>query len=337
MSLNLGTRRRLGAVAWGIGLVVALFWTGVRGGSAHVKGIGWAPPVHVSPYEPGQIASLEVQLHDVVQAGQIVARLDDTPLVEEREVVSAQLLAAQEAQSNEVLIEARRFAQGRESTLLDRATVATQLFEDEAMLAALQEQLSIEQDLLDHRATSTQMVLDLERQIRVVQARITAGREALRVATEAASAADERSAGAPQANQWEVVAVARMLEAIDGRIQRTRLASSIDGQVTAIYATPGEVVQPSQPVLQVRRISTDEVVAWAPASAAARLQPGRTARVVRADGEVQEARIVSVGRGVQPLPLSLLVDPQRVEFGVPVRLVLNQGTIAPDEPVAVRL
>lgn len=335
--MNLGIRRRLGAVAWGVGLVVALIWTGQRGGSAHVRGIGWAPPVHVSPYEPGQVESLDVDLHDLVQAGQVVARLDDTPLVEEREVISAQLLAAQEAQANEAVAEARRFAQGREASLLDRAAVATQLMEDQALLSALQEQLSIEQDLLENRATSIQMVLDLQHQIRVVEARITAGREALRVATEAASAADERYAATPQANQWEVVSVARMLEAIDGRISRMELHSTIDGQVTAIYATPGEVVQPSQPVLQVRRVSTDEVVAWAPASAAARLQPGQTARVVRADGEVHEARIISVGRGVQPLPLSLLVDPQRVEFGVPVRLVLNQGAIAPDEPVAVRL
>lgn len=335
--MTLGIRRRIGAVVWAMGLAVALVWAGARGSTAQVRGIGWAPPVHVSPYEPGRIEALEVRLHDLVQAGQVVARIDDAPLVEEREVVSAQLLAAQEAQVNSVLAEARRFAQGRESSLLDRASIATRIVEDQALLEALREQLSIEEDLLQRRATATQMVLDLQRQIRVVEARITAGREALSVADQAATAADQRSASAPQANQWEVVAVARQLEAIDARIERARLESSIDGQVTAIYASPGEVLQPSQPVLQIRRISTDEVVAWAPASAAARLQPGRHARVVRSDGEVHQARIISVGRGVQPLPMSLLVDPQRVEFGVPVRLELDQGTLAPDEPVAVRL
>lgn len=335
--MTLGIRRRLSGVVWVLGLVTALVWSGGRGGSAQVRGIGWAPPVHLSPLEPGRVEVLEVDLHDLVQAGQVVVRIDESPLLEEREVVSAQLLAAQESQVAMALNEARRFAQGRESTLLDQATISTRLVEDGALLESLREQLAIEEDLLSHRATATQMVLDLQRQIRVVEARITAYREALLVATKAATAAAERSASAPQPNQWEVVAVARQLEAIDARIERTRLQSTIDGQVTAIYATPGEVIQPSQPVVQIRRISTDEVVAWAPASAAARLQPGRPARVVRSDGEVHEARIKSVGRGVQPLPVSLLVDPQRVEFGVPVRLELDQSALAPDEPVAVRL
>lgn len=301
------------------------------------RGVGWAPPVHVAALETGQLEALTVELHDEVHAGQVVASLDKAPLDEERQVVSAQLLAAQEDQANTALTEARRFAQGREASMLDRATIATQLLEDEALLEALAEQLSIEEDLLTTGATSTQAVLDLQRQMRVIDARISAGREALYVASQAAEAATERSAAAPGANQWEVVAVARQLEALDARIRRLDLTTMIDGQVTALYVMPGEIVQAGQPVVQVRRVATDEVVAWVPASASANVEPGGAARVVRANGEVLGASLLSVGRGLQPLPTSLLYDPQRVEFGVPVRVKLQDGEIAPDEPVMLQL
>lgn len=333
--MSLVWRRRVGGVLWGVGLLVALAWGGSRRGTVQGRGLGWAPPVHLAALEIGQLSSLDVELHDDVQAGQVVARLDPELLLREREVLSAELLASQEDQVNAVRLEARRFAQGLEGWMLDRASVATRLREDEALWSAMDEQLAIERDLLRSGATSTQNVLNLEREMRVVEARVTAGRDALGVASRATDAASARSAAAPGANQWQVVAVSRQLEAIDARIQRLALTSGIDGQVTAVYHAPGEVVRPGDPVVQIRRVSTDEVVAWLPASAS--VQPGRDARVVRANGEVLYGSLVSVGRGLQPLPAPLLDDPQRAEFGVPVRVRLQGGTLAPDEPVVLRL
>src|SRR5687768_12855865 len=104
--MNLVWRRRIGGLTWGVGLMFALVGGLARGGSVEARGVGWAPPVHVSSLEVGQIAGMEVQLHDAVAAGQVVARLDPGPLADEREVLSAQLLASQEDQANGALTEA---------------------------------------------------------------------------------------------------------------------------------------------------------------------------------------------------------------------------------------
>lgn len=335
--MNLVWRRRAAGGVWAVGFLVAAVWGGVEHARVEARGLGYAPPVHVAALEGGQLAHLGVALHDDVRVGQTIAHLDPGPLIDVREIVSARLLASQEDQVTAALTEARRFAQGLEGSMLDRASVATRLVEDRALLQSLQEQWSIEQDLWDHGAASSQSVRDLERRMRVVEARLVAGQEALAVADGATSAARARSETAPEANQWEVVEVARELEALDGRIRRLQLTSVVEGRVTAVYHTPGEIVQPGDPVVQIRRVRTDEVVAWLPASATGRIGAGQPARVVRANGEVIQAETISVGVGLQPLPLSLLYDPQRAEFGVPVRIRLTDRAVSPDEPITLKL
>lgn len=335
--MDLTLKRRIGGVVWCLGLVVALAWGGLRGATVEAPGVGWAPPVHVSSLEVGRVASLDVDLHDVVSADQVVARLDPTQLEAERAVVAARLLAAQEEEVYRALSESRRFAQGLEGHLIERATLSARLHEDRATLSALEERVAIEEGLLPSGATSAQAVLELRRQMRVVQARIAAGEEAMRVTSQASTAAGLRRDQAPAENQWTVVAVARELEALDARVAELELLAGIEGQVTALYAAAGEVVQPGQPLLQVTRTATDEVLGWLPASATGVARPGGSARVVRANGQVVGGTLVSVGTGPQPLPTSLLFDPRRVEYGIPVRVRLEGGAVGPEEPVRIQL
>jgi len=173
----------------------------------------------------------------------------------------------------------------------------------------------------------------------VVEARIRAGRSALAMVTEAADAARGRSDTLPTASpteSWEVVAAARELDAIEGRIARLDLTSATSGQITRIYRTAGEVVPAGEPVLEVRQLGTSDVVAYLQPAEVGGLEQGQSASVRRATGQVLSGTLVSVGSGPQALPEHLWHNPQAPEYLVPVRIQLD-GEVGPDEPVTVRL
>jgi multidrug resistance efflux pump len=336
MAMDLKTRRRLGGATWGLGLVVALVWGALDGTGAEGVGYGFAPVVEVSALETAQILELPVQLHQGVSADAIVVRLDPSPLIEERDVASADLLAVQEDQSRQALFDARRFAEGVESTLVNRARLSSDLQEDRALISTLEERLSLEQDLAQTGASSDQAVEEWKRQIRVVEARLAANARAVSLASRAAEGAQSRSEAVPAMNEWSVVAATRRLDQVEGRIARFELRAGIEGQVTWIHRRPGEVVPAGEPIVQIRPMATREIVAFLAPSEVRGLATGDRASVRRSSGQVVGGELVSVGAGPQPLPELLWRVPQWPEYGVPVRLLLD-AEVGPNEPVTVRL
>ena len=115
------------------------------------------------------------------------------------------------------------------------------------------------------------------------------------------------------------------------------LSAGIDGQVTAIHRSPGEVLRAGETVMEITRSGTSEVVAWIPATATPGLLAGQSAHVVRSTGQVLPAELVSVGGGPQPIPRQLWYNPAAPEWGIPVRLQVSGGQIGASEPVTVRL
>ena len=334
---RLWLRRRIGIAAWVVGATIALIWGTMRSVSYEARGMGLSPPVRVASLEAGRLMALDVELHDAVDSGTVVARMDPGPLAEQREVKAAELLAMQETQASAAMNEARRFSEGVESLLLDQARMRSQYLADLALSESLREQLDIEWGLRSEGASSNQEVRAIERQLEVAEARIVAGKQALAVADAAASEARSRQQDRPASNEWQVVTAARALEAIEGRIERMKLSAGIDGQVTAIYRSPGEVIGAGDPVMEITRNGTSEVVAWIPATASPGLLAGKSASVVRSTGQVLTAQLISVGGGPQPIPEQLWYNPAAPEWGIPVRLQVSGGQVGASEPVTVRL
>jgi multidrug resistance efflux pump len=335
--MNLVLRRRLGVATWLVGALVAMAWSGVRTFGTDARGIGFAPPVLISPLEPGRLKTLNVGLHDQVQVDTVVAEMDPAPLLEEQAVLQAQLLAVQQEAADSVRSTTRQFAQGVESSLVNRARILTALRTDEALSKTLRERVERERAIAAAGAQPPMVADDLERDLQVVEARISAARAELAVAEDAARSAEQRKAESPTANEWQVVTTGRLLEQIEGRIRRQGMMAGMQGQVSAIFLSPGDYVTPGVPVLQVSALSTLEVIGYVAVSRSAGITAGDPAKVVRASGEVLRGRVESVGSGPQPMPAMLWADPQRTEWGVPVRIVLEGSEVGPDEPVTVRL
>ena len=326
--MDIRYRRFIGGGLWLFGFGVAVVWGTLADYGAEGKGYGFAPPVNVAALETGRVARLPHGLHAVVAADAVVVQLDATPLEEEREWVEARLEAARELASVQLSDDAVQ----RSSAAVRRANLAIQLQEDLATLGALQERLDVEASLIASGASSQQAVAEWQRQIRVVQAKIGASRVALGVID-----AEPLPDGAPSPEEsLEAAAVARELDMIEGRIDRMALRAGVDGQITWIYRTEGEVVPAGEPVVQVRKLATRDVVAFLQPAEAAALEQGDVATVRRATGELLTGKLVSVGSGPQPLPMALWYNPEFPEYAVPVRIELD-GEVGPVAPLTVRL
>jgi multidrug resistance efflux pump len=316
---------------------VALVWSGGRSIVREGRGVGHAAHLDISALEAGRLTELSVELHQPVAAADVVARLDPIPLNAQREVLAAELLATESQETSRVAIEARRFAQGLEDIALDRARLRVSLEEDLARMVGLNQLLKTERSLLSTGASSQLAVENLERKMSALDARIAAEFGALATAEDALSAARRRLVSAPTTNDWALVAATRRLEAIDGRLSRLDLLAGMDGQITWIYKQPGEVVQAGDPIVRVSPIDTSEVLAWISASSVQGLTPGTDAIVMRASGELLKGSVLSVGAAPMELPEALWRNPAAREWGVPIRIKLADGRVAPDEPVQVRI
>jgi multidrug resistance efflux pump len=334
--MNVRMRRTAGGVLWGGGFVVALAWGALDTSGTEGTGYGFSPPVNLAALETGRVLEMPVHLHDAVLADQVVVRMDPAPVMEEKAVAMAQLLAVQEEAALAAMNDTRRFAEGLESVAVNRAKLAMGLQEDIALAETLRERLTIEQDLAGTGASSTQAVAEWQRQLRVVEARIGATRGALSVATSAANQAAARNQSLSEPGQWAAVAMAREIEALEGRLGRLDLRAGIEGQVTWIYRTAGEVVPAGEPVVQVRKTGTTEVVAFFSPSVVADIEPRQIVTIKRSTGQIVSGHLRSVGSGPQPVPAHLWKLPTWPEYGVPIVVDLD-SEIAPDEAVVVRI
>ncbi|MEZ4318500.1 MAG: HlyD family efflux transporter periplasmic adaptor subunit [Myxococcota bacterium] len=311
--MRLTTRRRLGGLLWLVGVGVAVAWSSVRApADPAVLGLGRSVVVEVSALEEGRIASVEVDLHDPVGAGQVVVHIDPAPLQTAREVLAAELLALAGPSPDDLASE------------LKAARDRSRRIEKRAELAAVDARLDRVRRLLDEGAASRTEVDELEARRRELIADLSR----------------EGPLEEDDSNAWSVVAAAKRLDALDARIAALDLRSVLDGQVSAVHRRAGEVVRRGEPVIQVRRTSTDEVIAWAPPQgfSSGGVAQGDPLTVVRADGSELAGSVVSVGSGPTLLPERTWRDPRREEWGVAFRVRLDDGAVLlPDEPVLIRL
>jgi HlyD family secretion protein len=290
----------------------------------------------VAALETARVLEVAVGLHDHVESGALVARLDTAPLVQERDVVAAELLAQQAWLESEAASDARRFAEGSEGARLEEAQLRVALQQDRALLSGLEARVAQTKALVDKGAGSAWELEDLVREQKIVIERVAQEQRALQIASAAASGAEARNADRPKPNEWELVATERQLQQLDSRIGQFDLSTRISGQVVAVYRGPGDVVAAGDAVVRVVPETASEALAYLPPATIRRITPGVTARVVRPTGEVVMASVRSVGASPEQLPTQLWHNSAAPEWGVPVLMEL-QGVVAPGEPLKVRL
>ena len=224
----------------------------------------------LSPRLQERLAEVLVDQGDTVQAGQLLARLDDGEL--QRQVaVSEAALAAARATAERVLV-------------------------DEARARAVEQQAQ-----QDH-----QRITDLVATKVTSQAEMDKATERLRVAE---SDLQRARAATVEARQQAITAE-KNLAYQQERLGFTRILSPYDGLVTRRDRDPGGVVVPGSSLLQIISTNELWVAAWVDETASAGLATGQVARVVfRSEpGRSHPGEVARLGREADRETREFLVD-----------------------------
>lgn len=224
----------------------------------------------ISPRIQERLAEVLVDQNDTVEAGQLLARLDDGELKRQVEMASAALAAAK--------------------ATVDRVSA------DEVRARAVEEQARQEHARVSElalTAVSSQAALDKAvEQLRIAQSDLA------------------RAQAATTEARQQVNTAERTLDYHRERLTFAEIRSPYDGLVTRRDRDPGGVVLPGSSLLQLVSTNEIWVSAWVDETASAGLAPGQPARVVfRAEpGKVYQGEVARLSREADRETREFLVD-----------------------------
>jgi HlyD family secretion protein len=228
--------------------------------------------INISTKITGRITEILVDQGDEVNAGQVVARIDDHDLKHQVEVEEANVAAKRAS--------------------LDRLTT-----DKTAAKTALHFATSNHERAQRLLASKTLSQEEFDRAL-----------DALNTA----KAGMDRSEAAFVEGQKELIAAEKTLEFHHARLEDTVISAPFDGLIVRRDRDPGDVVVPGSSILYLVSLNEVWISAWVDETMQARITPGQPARVVfRSEPEVQyRGTVVRIGRETDPETREFLVDVQ---------------------------
>jgi HlyD family secretion protein len=312
-----------------------------RGGAdsdgSRASGYVEATEVRIAPEVGGRILEVAVKEGDRVDAGAVVARLDDTDTAiamqrarAERDQAVAQLRLLQAGARAEDVRQARAQVDSAQADV----TAA------EAELAAARSDLARFEALLASNAGSRKQRDDAATRVAVAEARVNAGRERARAATEALSRL--RAGARPEeiaAARARVAAAEAQIAALTENQQDATLKSPVTGFVTAKLADAGEIVPRGTPIVVI----TDLDHAWANVYVdeplVPRLKLGQKIVLVTDAGQRIEGTITFISPKAEFTPRNVQTAEERTKlvYRIKVSADNRDGVLKPGMPVEAEI
>jgi multidrug resistance efflux pump len=359
-------RRTLPLIVWSVcALIVAAMFVG-RARRFEYIGMASALEYEVSSSARATLETVVVDLYDDVEVGDVVAKLDDQPLlasIRTSEATIRQLNAELEAARSQVLADTgqdqagwtadlRRFQIDEEQRRLEVLGLKVQTEGDRVELARLALELERSKTLLGAGLVS-QSEYDIARLSHEQVRRRLEDNVVLLAQTEAEyeQARSRREAFERDLPQLprdeplitplrEAIAVEnRRLEEIEVLRQSMVLRSPVVGRVSQILCRRGQAVVPGEPILLIAEQSVREVVAYLDEEAGSRIRQDSPVLVSNRNGggTVAESVVLRVSPGVQVLPQRLWSSPQVPAYGRAVVIAAYPGmNLTPGQLVDVR-
>ena len=358
------SRRLLPAVGFAAAVAGIVALLEVRSGPGTLIGLADETPIRASSGVAGRLTAVLVGVHQDVQAGDVVATLEDTTArleIDASTLVVAGLRAELDAalyrleieeaeRDNDVLQIRRRLELDRLDARVRRIEEQARLATDAAILLGLEAELARVSELAGDFITQRRFD-DSRAERDAVSARMT-GREATIEAWRAAEAhAETRLAELSPARDDETERLVRPLAtsiaAAETRLEQARVAAErfvirapSAGRVAAILQRPGEEVVIEEPIVTIAAVATTTATAWLREEHFTLASIGTEVEVRRASQATQVGlgRIVSIGPAVTEVPAHALRDPAVREFGLPITVRMPAAlALTPGERVSMRL
>jgi HlyD family secretion protein len=273
MTWTLGSGWLRWALAGAAAVVAYLLWGALSGGGLPpgiVSGNGRieAVEIDVATKTPGRIKEILVDEGQLVEAGQVLARMDTDQLEAQRKQAEAQLKRAGIAVETAASLVAQREA--------EHAAAAAVIEQRKAQLDAAQRKLARSADLVKRDTVSHQVYDDDRAMEQSARAAVSAAEAQL-----AAAKAGISSARATVVDAEAAVEAARAaLAMIKVEIDDSTLRSPRPGRVQYRVAQPGEVLAAGGRVLNLVDLSDVHMTFFLPTAQAGRAAIGSDARIV---------------------------------------------------------
>jgi HlyD family secretion protein len=320
--------------------------TGLATGSA--RGFAEAIPLNVGSAAGGRMIELRVGVGQAVKAGDVIAKLDTTPLALERQRIAAE----------RSVLEAKLLAEtSREEDSVTRAEVwrlrtVAEAERDRAALAALDKEIERLTGLLEEQLVKASDVEPILRERAAMAARVGSYERAR--AQGRAGLGDEATPAAPGAHasavQVRITPLRRALEVnqarldqIDHKIGTLVLKAPADGWVSTILRRPGEIVAAGEPAVVVVAHRPGVFEIHVPSREQRPIEVGMTVAISRAGmfSRSVRGRVIEVSPTVVEMPPRLRSSPQVPLWGRLIRVDASDSAVMralpPGQEVRIRL
>lgn len=360
-------QRLMPVLIWLLAVTVFTVMNQQQTGYQFAVGIVEVNEVAVSPLGDGTLRSLRVDLFDSIEAGDVVAMMDDTLIVAELAIEEAQLaqlkakldvervILEKQIESSSVaeLDDIRRFQQDEDQARLAYLDLRVSVEADQVKLERLKIQMERQEHLVNEAIGDVSTYDDLRLRYEELQQELASKQSALQVARQSADESTQRRA----ARQSQSSAPARntmlylephlqelkVQEARREEIQQERLAlvlrAPISGQVAKVFYGPGETVLSGTPILTIQNTASSRVIAYVDEQSATGIRPGTEVQLRSAarPGVVAMAKILRAGSSLEEIPSRIWSTPIIAEWGFPVLIGdVPEGAFLPGETVNVR-
>lgn len=352
---------------WILAVVIFSFAGRQQASYQFAVGIVETSDVQIAPIKDGTIRSMRVDLFDSIEAGDIVAMMDDTLVAAELAIEEAELAQLRA----ELDVERNRLESDMEMSALDQLDELRryQLDEEEARLEHVElrvdveskqiklERLKIEmdrQELLVAEAIGSQNEYDnIRLRHKELKEELVTDIKALALA---AQNVDEAMRRRQERQKQSAVPVQNTLVYLEPFLQKLKvqeakrqeiqqesltlvMRSPISGQVSQKFYGPGETILSGTPVLSIQSKSASRAIAYLDESSAASITPDTEVLVRSATrpNVVANARVLRTGASMEELPSRIWSTPLITEWGFPVLIGdIPEGVFLPAETLNIR-
>ncbi len=256
----------------------------------------------------GRVVDIAVRPGEVVEAGQVVARIRQPELEERLQVAEARLIELKTKRDqeesfdkNDIQLRLDHFRQRRE-------TVQRVVDADRERVVWLQKKITARRDLLDDGLITRQQLINTREQLQAVEQGIERQRAELQqieIEQQSLMSQNERS---ETSRSFEINAQQRIVTQIQEELRRKgRVISTDKGRAIEIRTEPGALVRKGESVLSFSRIGRSvknlEAVVYVSAQDGKKVRPGMTIQLAPSIVEPEEyGRMVGVVTYVSDYP-----------------------------------
>jgi HlyD family secretion protein len=336
--------RRLPLIVWSVCALICVWMMSARIQHFEYIGLAQALQYEVSADATGRLENLTVNVYDRVQAGDVLARLNDDEIAARLErshatirqltaelgVARTRMLSTGTAERAGWATDLRRFQADEEDRRLAALDLRITIETDEIELERLALELKRSEPLLGAGMIGQNEYERIRQEHDGLRTRVDEMRFLLAQTEEEARTAMvrrqdfERSLPSePEPEpllrplQEAIEIENRRLEEIQARRAATILRSPVDGQVSQVLCRKGQTVVPGEPILTVTELTVGEILAFVNEADAPRVRADDAAVVasVTRPGARAESFVVRVAPSVDVMPQRLWRDPALPEYG----------------------